>query len=254
MRRVRARWVFVAMTAMGACALAGATGAGCSEAGDGNTGGGAAVTTNGSSSGATSTGSPASGPVGSAGSSGPTRGASSGAGTSTATSSSASSGVAPGATIVINEIEGKGGNWVELKNTGTTSADIGGYGLCDDVDPTKGHTCDMTNIVIFPNGTTLPPGGYLLVVGNEPSDAGVGPQVSCLPDGGPTTCFYATWKISSSSGEMVHLLDGSLKVVDEELYPMNAVPSGQTWGRLPDGTGAFAANEPTPGATNEAAQ
>jgi hypothetical protein len=153
---------------------------------------------------------------------------------------------------VINEIEGKGGNWVELVNPGSSSVDIGGYGLCDDVDPTMGHMCDTTNIVIFPTGTMVPPGGYVLVVGGEATDAGVGPHVACLADGGPTSCFYASWKISSTSGEMVHLVDPTMAVVDEELYPMNAVPSGQTWGRLPDKTGAFAANQPTPGAPNAA--
>jgi hypothetical protein len=80
----------------------------------------------------------------------------------------------------------------------------------------------------------------------------VGPHVMCLASGGPTTCFYASWKVSASNGETVHLLDPKDAPVDEVLYPMDAVPSGQTWGRLPDATGSFAANEPTPGATNAA--
>jgi hypothetical protein len=33
---------------------------------------------------------------------------------------------------------------------------------------------------------------------------------------------------------------------------MNAVVDGQTWGRLPDLTGSFGANKPTPGAANQA--
>ncbi|MFT3776513.1 MAG: hypothetical protein QM820_65060 [Minicystis sp.] len=40
------------------------------------------------------------------------------------------------------------------------------------------------------------------------------------------------------------------KAVDEVKYPADAVPGGQTWGRLPDGTGSFGPNKPTPGAAN----
>jgi hypothetical protein len=181
-------------------------------------------------------------------------GGGSGTTSSTGGASTISSSTAPPPShAVINEISAKGGDWVEIVNPGAASLDLSGFGLCDDVDPASGASCDEATAARFPKGTTLPPGGYLLVVGNEPADAGVGPHVECLPDGGPTTCFYATWKISSSSGETVHLLDAAGTPIDEVHYPADAVPSGQTWGRLPDGTGSFAANRPTPGAPNEAA-
>lgn len=221
---MRAGWMLVALAATAAGAFAA-----CAEGGNGDLGGLGGKSSSTSSTGSTGTASTSSGTTGSTG--------------------STSSGTAPGAKVVINEISAKGGDWIELYNPGAAAADIGGYGLCDDVDPTMGHMCDTGTIVTFPTGTTVPPGGFLLVVGNEPDDAGVGPHVMCL-DSGPTTCFYATWKVSASNGEMVHLLDPSQAVVDEELYPMNAVSSGETWGRLPDGTGAFAANKPTPGAAN----
>jgi hypothetical protein len=182
--------------------------------------------------------------------------ASGGSGTTTATGGAAttsSSTTAPPSHAVINEISAKGGDWVEILNPGGAPLDLSGFGLCDDVDPAAGSECDKATAARFPKGTTLPPGGYLLVVGNQPAGDGVGPHVDCLADGGPTTCFYATWKVSSSSGETVHLVDADDAPIDEVHYPADAVPSGETWGRLPDGTGIFAANLPTPGAPNQAA-
>lgn len=186
-------------------------------------------------------------------------GASGGGGSATGTTSDTTnpsgttSSAAPGH-AVINEISAKGGDWVELMNPSSSPVDLGGLGLCDDVDPGAGAMCDVATMARFPAGTTLPPGGYLLVVGDQPADAEVGPHVMCLPDGGPTTCFYASWKVSSSVGETVHLVDADNAPIDEVHYPADAAPNGQTWGRLPDGTGGFAVNLPTPGAANEAAQ
>lgn len=177
------------------------------------------------------------------------------AGTGGATTSTTASSSSSGGKVdhpVINEISAKSEDWVELANPGTAAVDLGDYGLCDDVDPTQGAECDLATIARFPKGTMIPAGGYVLVVGDQDPAAGVGPQVMCLPSGGPTTCFYVSWKVSSSNGETVHLVAPNDDPVDEVKYPVDAVPSGQTWGRLPDGTGAFAANKPTPGAGNAA--
>ena len=36
----------------------------------------------------------------------------------------------------------------------------------------------------------------------------------------------------------------------QDTYPPDAAATGQSWGRLPNGTGVFAPNRPTPGAPN----
>lgn len=64
----------------------------------------------------------------------------------------------------------------------------------------------------------------------------------CL-DGGPSPCFHAAWAISPSRGETVSVVDATGRVVAQGLYPANAVPSGQSWGRLANGAGDFAANQ-----------
>jgi hypothetical protein len=170
--------------------------------------------------------------------------------TSTGTSTGSSSGAGGSAPtgVAINEISAKGSDWIELANAGTTSVDISGNGLCDSDDL---GACNLVGAIRFPAGTTLAPGERVLIVLDKESDAGVGPFTDCLPTGGPATCFYAPWKVSASKGEKVHYITADNFPINEAEYPMDAVPSGQSWGRIPDLTGNFAANKPTPGAANE---
>ena len=152
-----------------------------------------------------------------------------------------------GGGLVVNEMRASGDDWVELFNAGSTAVDLGGYGLAD-LDPDAG-TPRLSAAVRFPAGTTLLPGGYLFVLANV-AEAGVGPQSQCLA-GGPSPCFHASWAISASRGETVSVVDPAGRVVAQGLYPANAVPSGQSWGRLPNGAGELVANRPTPGAANQ---
>ena len=153
--------------------------------------------------------------------------------------------------IVINEIRAVGDDWIELKNVGTAPVDLGGLVLADTDTTVDGGAPRPSDGVRFPAGTSLAPGQYLLVVADL-ADAGVGPQMTCLGDAGPTTCFHAGFGISASRGERIYLLQSGGAVVATADYPANAVPDGRTWGRLPDGTGGFAACAPTPGSANTA--
>ena len=165
---------------------------------------------------------------------------------STATTTTTTSGTAPtDSDVVINEISASGDDWVELVNRGDAPFDLGDHALADtDMGAPK-----LSEAVRFPAGTTLAPGEFLLVLADQMT-APAGPQTMCLP-GGPDTCFHALWAISAKDGERVHLVSPEDEVLADADYPPNAVPLGQTWGRLPDGTGAFAANAPTPGAANQ---
>ncbi len=150
-----------------------------------------------------------------------------------------------GARLVINEISAVGEEWVELYNAGSSPVDLSNVQLADSESDGGPRA---SRAMRFPSGTMLSPGQYVLVLANQ-SDAGVGPQTRCL-DGGPTTCFHATWSLSASRGEVVWVLGSTGDVTLQELYPMNATADGQTWGRLPNGTGSFAVNRATPGAAN----
>ena len=155
--------------------------------------------------------------------------------------------------VVINEVRASGDDWIELYNPGATTVDLAGLGVTDS-ETADGTTARVADKVVFPPGTTLGPGEYLLVVADL-SMPGMGPQTTCLADAGPSRCFHAGFGISSSRGETLHLLDAMDRPVDRLAFPADGdggVPSGQTWARLPNGGGTFGRGAPTPGAANRA--
>lgn len=159
--------------------------------------------------------------------------------------------VPTGSSVVFNEVRAVGADWIELENVGTAPVDLGGLILADTDTTVDGGAPRPSDGVRFPAGTSLAPGQYLLVVADL-ADAGAGPQMTCLGTGGPMTCFQAGFGISASRGERLYLLESGGAVVATVDYPANAVVDGRSWGRLPDGTGPFAACAPTPGRANTA--
>lgn len=150
--------------------------------------------------------------------------------------------------LVVNEIRATGDDWVELYNAGTTAIDLGGFRIAD--TDTDSGVPRVSQAVQLPAGTMLAPGAYLFLLADQ-NDAGVGPQTACL-DGGPSMCFHARWGISATRGETISIINALNVVVLQGVFPPNAVVTGQSYGRLPNGTGSFVANRPTPGAANAA--
>jgi len=171
-------------------------------------------------------------------------GSSAGGGSSTG-GGSASGGGSGSGSVVFNEICARGSDYLELYNAGASAKDLGGYAVADSLDDGGGVKLDSA--LTFPAGTTIAPGGFMLVVLNV-ADAGV--TFDCL-DGGQSPCFGASFKVSNSRGEVVWLLAPGGGVEQQQLYPMNAVASGTSYGRLPDGTGAFGQTALTPGYANQ---
>ena len=67
------------------------------------------------------------------------------------------------------DADGDASDWIELFNAGATAADLAGYSLTDDVaEPAKWK---------FPEGTTLGPGGYLLVFASGKDRAVTGEEL-----------------------------------------------------------------------------
>lgn len=130
--------------------------------------------------------------------------------------------VAGAGAIRVNEIESSGGNpgdWVELKNISDTDVDLAGWILKDDKDD---------HALRIPAGTSIAAGGYTVIYTDLPGD-GFG-----LGDGDAARLF---------------LPDGTT-LVDSHSYPAHAQRT--TWGRCPDGTGAFVETySSTPGAAND---
>jgi hypothetical protein len=158
----------------------------------------------------------------------------------------AGGGDAASGSVAINEMLASNGDWIELVNISTKSVDLAGWTLTG----LKNDDASAPNVYTFPAGTTLAPGEHFLIVAKD-NDAGTDLSTSCL-DAGVSHCAHVTWGISDKSGTTLTLKRGDSTVSDEYAYPPGATPAGDSWGRLPDGTGSFKAGKPTPGATNAA--
>ncbi|GLX93050.1 lamin tail domain-containing protein [Herbidospora sp. NBRC 101105] len=112
---------------------------------------------------------------------------------------------APASTVKINEVESNGGtpgDWVELTNTGAAPVDVSGW-IVKDNDDTHVHT--------IPAGSTITPGGFL------PVDVEL------------------SYGLGAADSARLYSADG-LTLVDSHTWPAHATA---TYGRCPDGTGAF---------------
>ena len=122
-------------------------------------------------------------------------------------------------TVVINEVESNGGvpgDWVELYNTGSSSVDLSGWIFKDN---------DDTHAYVIPAGTTIAPGANVVL---EEANIGFG----------------------LGSGDSARLFaPGGAPLVDSFVWTAHAAT---TYGRCPNGTGAFATTAiVTKGTSNE---
>ncbi|MDP5170531.1 MAG: CotH kinase family protein [Bacteroidia bacterium] len=126
--------------------------------------------------------------------------------------------------IVINEfmasndttaadLDGEYDDWIEIYNNSSSAIDISGYRLSDDIT-------DLS-VFAFPSGTIIQPNTYIIVWADED-----------LTQSG----FHADFKISAS-GETLYLTDASQTVIDSIAFPSQN--TDETFGRFPNGTGAF---------------
>ena len=110
-------------------------------------------------------------------------------------------------TFAINEIDSSN-DWVEFYNFGNAAVDISCWYFSDNEPQTSGHTYQ------FPPGTIVPAGAFIVREQNVDFTFGL-----------------------ANGGDSIILFDPSNNIVEQTTWPSNgAVPS---WGRFPDGTGAF---------------
>jgi hypothetical protein len=142
---------------------------------------------------------------------------------------------APEKTVVVNELvasnttgakdeAGDYEDWIELYNTTASPVNLSGYYLSDaPATPLKWR---------FPAGTTIPANGYTIVWADE--EANEGP-------------LHANFKLSAS-GESVILSDSSGRMLDQITFP--ALAANASYARVPNGTGGFVVQTPSPRANN----
>lgn len=109
--------------------------------------------------------------------------------------------------VKVNEISSSGTDFIELTNIGTTAVDLSGWVLAD-------NSAKRFRIA---DGTTLPAGGFASFTVDDATN----------PLGG--------FGLGNGDDARVFLPDGTT-LVDAHTYPAHATAS---WGRCPDGTGAF---------------
>lgn len=143
------------------------------------------------------------------------------------------------AALVLNEINSSPDDWVELMNTGTEALDVSGYELRDNSDDHRWR---------FPEGSTLA-AGELLVVDAKSNGLVYDDQTKSFAAG----TFEAA--IGIGSGDSVRLYDKDGKLLDEYSWTKHASYDGDaakaSYGRYPDGTGAFRLTKETKGTANE---
>nr|WP_264674207.1 lamin tail domain-containing protein [Nocardioides lijunqiniae] len=113
--------------------------------------------------------------------------------------------------VRVNEVESSGGtpgDWVELVNNGAAVADVSGWVLRDSADG-AGYTLPATS--------TIPAGGHLVL---EEASLGFG--------------------LGGADSARLFAADGTTLL---DSYAWTAHASGTTYGRCPDGTGAFATTQ-----------
>ena len=116
-------------------------------------------------------------------------------------------------------------DWVELYNAGAGAVDMSGWTLTDSQSqPFK---------FVFPTGTMIEPGTFLMVWCDNLTNA---------------PGFHTGFTLKSKEGDDVTLFDSSLLVQDAIFYGIQ-VPD-LSIGRVPDGSGTWQLNLPTPRAAN----
>jgi hypothetical protein len=119
-------------------------------------------------------------------------------------------------------------DWIELYNGGTTSIDLGGMYLTDNLS--------VPNQWWIPGGITIGPGDYLLFWADDEDGEGD---------------FHTNFGLSKSGGEDVGLFDTDGSTLIDGIAGFSAQDPDESYGRSPDGTQNWGfLVSPTPGSAN----
>ncbi|MBN1953405.1 MAG: lamin tail domain-containing protein, partial [Bacteroidales bacterium] len=128
----------------------------------------------------------------------------------------------------IADDKGEYEDWLELYNAGEQKLDVGGLFLTDSIEnKTKERISSL-----YPDSTTIPPGGFLLLWADKDKEQGI---------------LHLGFKLSKD-GEELALFNYDGKLIDQVSY---TVPNGLSYGRIENGNSAWTwFNYPTPDASN----
>jgi hypothetical protein len=132
-------------------------------------------------------------------------------------------------TIVVNEVDCHGNDWIEIGNRSTRTIDISGWLLSDKAL----NSTAVGHVYTFPAGTRIVSKGRFVVQQSGTGSAHLGFGVDCVKGG--------TIKIGYLNGS-------SISEVDSVIVPPTA--PNASYGRIPDLTGGFGQTTPTKNAAN----
>jgi hypothetical protein len=132
--------------------------------------------------------------------------------------------------VVINEVDCHGNDWIELFNTEKNDIDLSGWGLSDK----NPSISSARHTYIFPARTLIKGKGYLVV-----QQSGLGSK-------------QLKFGVACAGGESIWL---SKPITPTSFDPISQIPippvaPGVTYGRIPNGTGAFQSTNPTKSRAN----
>ncbi|MDB4938447.1 MAG: hypothetical protein JWP87_5419 [Labilithrix sp.] len=158
--------------------------------------------------------------------------------------------------IVVNEVAAVGASeWIEIGNRGGAVIDVGGYSIAG--SDKKTNAPKRSQAMKFPEGTKMAAGDHIVILTSKKGAlVGPHPKAECLPDG-PETCFFATFGVSATAGEAIHLLAPDGSIVSSTSVPKSAGADAggsttESKCRLPDFTGELTSCALTPGQPNRA--
>jgi len=122
------------------------------------------------------------------------------------------------------EPDGGFGDWVELFNNGSATINLEGVNFSDDLAELDKWA--------FPAGTTITGGGYLIVWTDD--DEG-------------QTGIHTNFRLGRSGEDLVLSTNGT--IIDQHTFGEQETNVAEA--RIPNGTGNFVAQEPTPNGNNE---
>src|SRR5688500_14330214 len=133
-------------------------------------------------------------------------------------------GITANENLFVNETYASDGeDWIEIHNKNSSTKDLTGYKIYDDVD----------NKYTLPSGTTIAASGFLILICDDAA-----------------TGLHTSFKLSSG-GETVYLENKAGKVVDKMIFP--ELIDGQSFARFPDGGATVAiTGSTTKGSSNGA--
>jgi hypothetical protein len=147
--------------------------------------------------------------------------------------------------IVINEVRASGVDWVELTNISDDAVDVSGYRVT--LADAQGAP-DMAMALEIEQGDAafVEPGGHLFIYAAGPAATSGWKSTCGSGTSSRVKCPHASWTLDEDTGFVVFVLEPQGEVVVQLTYPPGLTPADRAWGRIPDGTGAFAVTMPTP--------